>query len=211
MTYKISENTSAPKFIKVAVCDVHTNDLKSGQPITQRLEFLDRKDSVGVLIYHEDQKLFTWVEQFRIGLATKAERQEDAYSIEPVAGMIEPGQTPKDAALREAVEETDCAIKELTPVSSFFMCPGISNERMHLFIATTSGQVLADLGGLEEEREQIKVHHWTFEQTNEAFKSGRLNNAHAQMLWQHVLLNYPQWKPELSYSSDKSDFNCLGF
>ena len=50
-----------------------------------------------------------------------------------------------------------------------------------------------------------------FEQTNEAFKFGRLNNAHAQMLWQHVLLNYPQWKPELSYSSDKSDFNCLGF
>jgi len=162
----------------------------------QSVEYLERHDSVGVLIYHKDHDLFTWTEQFRVGQALGRNTSPNYTTIEPVAGMIELGQTPQEAARREILEESGIACTDLYPVGAFLMCPGISTERMHLFAAVVQGQNLYCDGGLEEEQEHILLHHWTYEQTQVAFKQGRLNNAHAQILWlwtqqnMHLLKSY---------------------
>ena len=66
-------------------------------------------------------------------------------------------------------------------------------ERMHLYVAEVEGQPLNTEGGLPEEHEDISVIHWTALETQRAMSNGDMDNAHAMLLWQWVLLNRPEW------------------
>lgn len=55
--------------------------------------------------------------------------------LEIPAGTLEPEETPKACALRELAEETGYTAGELLPLGQFFLAPGYSSERMHLFLA----------------------------------------------------------------------------
>jgi len=51
---------------------------------------------------------------------------------ELVAGSLEPGETPAQAAQRELLEETGYRAQSLKPLFSFYPSPGFLNEQMHL-------------------------------------------------------------------------------
>ena len=51
---------------------------------------------------------------------------------ELVAGGMEPGETPRQAARRELREETCHRARVLKPVMEFYPSPGILSEKMHL-------------------------------------------------------------------------------
>lgn len=55
--------------------------------------------------------------------------------IELPAGTLEEGEDPIDAAHRELTEETGYRAEVIEHLDSFWMSPGILNERMHLFLA----------------------------------------------------------------------------
>lgn len=185
---KIMVSDLPPKFLKVTKVMVEGFDGGA----TRAFEYLDRADSVGVLVYHKDKELFTWVKQFRIGQATKDEGSGLNYTIEPVAGMVDPGQTPDSAAARETFEEIGVNASSLTKIGSFLMCAGISNERMHMYFAEVEGQTLNARGGLIEEHEDIEVLHWTAQETHTAFDNGEMSNAQSMMLWQWACLHKPE-------------------
>ena len=56
--------------------------------------------------------------------------------IEVPAGVMEPGEIPIDAALRELREETAFGAKRLMPLFSGFPTPGFCTEYMHFFVAS---------------------------------------------------------------------------
>ncbi len=55
--------------------------------------------------------------------------------VEAPAGTLEPGEPPIETASRELMEETGFRAGRLVETPSFFMSPGILNERMYCFFA----------------------------------------------------------------------------
>ncbi|MDP3278965.1 MAG: NUDIX hydrolase [Deltaproteobacteria bacterium] len=55
--------------------------------------------------------------------------------IELPAGTRNPSELPYDCALRELTEETGYRCEALTPLTRFFIAPGVTDEEMHVFVA----------------------------------------------------------------------------
>jgi ADP-ribose pyrophosphatase len=60
----------------------------------------------------------------------------DEELIELPAGTLEPGEEPLETARRELREETGYRASSWQFLTTFWMSPGILQERMHLFLAT---------------------------------------------------------------------------
>lgn len=54
--------------------------------------------------------------------------------LEVPAGTIDPGEAPAETAARELAEETGFAAAGITPLGSWWVSPGVLDERMHLFL-----------------------------------------------------------------------------
>jgi len=77
--------------------------------------------------------------------------------LEAPAGMVE-NEDPEDTAIREAMEEAGVALRRLDPVGSPFSSPGVSSERVDLFLAEyEAADRRGSGGGLAEEHENITV------------------------------------------------------
>ncbi|MBS0191278.1 MAG: NUDIX hydrolase [Phycisphaerales bacterium] len=73
--------------------------------------------------------------------------------LEIPAGTLEKGEDPGVCAGRELIEETGYRAARIEPLAEFLPTPGMTNERMHLFLATGLSFVGQDL----EEDESIQV------------------------------------------------------
>ncbi len=59
--------------------------------------------------------------------------QEELWELP--AGTLNTGEDPLRAAGRELAEETGYSAQSLSPLGSFYSAPGISDERMHAYVA----------------------------------------------------------------------------
>lgn len=76
---------------------------------------------------------------------------------EAPAGMID-AEDPQDCARREALEEVGVKLGLLEPVGAVYASPGVSTERLQLFLAPyAAADRVAEGGGVAQEQEQIRV------------------------------------------------------
>lgn len=59
----------------------------------------------------------------------------DAWLLEIPAGTMVPGEAPEQTARRELEEETGYRAERMVKLAEFFPSPGISDERMTLYLA----------------------------------------------------------------------------
>jgi ADP-ribose pyrophosphatase len=72
--------------------------------------------------------------------------------------MIGKGETPEEAIRREIHEETGYRADRVEHISTFYVSPGGSSERIILYYASVSGVGPSDrCGGLASENEDIKL------------------------------------------------------
>ncbi len=90
-------------------------------------EIIRHRGAVGVLVRRTDGS-FVLVRQFRKAI-------ED-YCLEIVAGLMEPGESERNCALRELREETGHEPLQMFELGDVIMAPGYSNERIRLYFAT---------------------------------------------------------------------------
>lgn len=145
-------------------------------PVVRRAAFV-MSDAVTVLPYDPVRDCVLLVEQFRYGLYLR--NVTNCWSIEPIAGRIDPGEAPQDAARREALEEAGLhlAPTALQLIAQAYPSPGAITECLFQYVA------LCDLplddgavNGLESEAEDIRRHVIPFERLMDLAASGEAQN-----------------------------------
>ena len=118
-------------------------------------------DAVTVLPYDPIRDRVLFVEQFRVGPYARGDVQP--WQLEPIAGRIDPSETPEQAARREAVEEAGLTLGAMLPIGSYYPSPGAKTEFVYSYVALTDlPDGSAILGGEEAEAEDIKGHLMSF-------------------------------------------------
>jgi ADP-ribose pyrophosphatase len=104
-----------------------------------------------VLLYDPQSNDVVIVEQFRAPVMVARRRDDpqttDGWIVEALAGMIDAGETPEQAAIREALEESGYRIRDMVPIGSFFVSPGGTSERTFLYFAEVSAADKTGEGG----------------------------------------------------------------
>lgn len=60
----------------------------------------------------------------------------DQFLYEIPAGRLEPGEDPRDCAIRELREEAGCRAERMDFLTTIYTTPGFTDERIHLYMAT---------------------------------------------------------------------------
>ena len=141
-------------------------------------ELWRRGRGVAMLPYDPAQDAVALIEQFRLPAL--------AAGLGPVmtecpAGLLEPGEDPLPAGMRELQEETGLRPEKVEKIGRFMLMQGGSDETMFLYCARTVLPPLGTAGnhGLAEEHEDIRV---TVLPAGEAFAlldANRIENATA--------------------------------
>jgi ADP-ribose pyrophosphatase len=126
---------------------------------------LQARDWVNVVALTPQEKIVA-VSQFRFGIRRQ--------SLEIPAGLVDPGETPLEAAKRELAEETGYTADEWKSLGWSYANPAFLDNRAHHFLAvdavhTQSPQL--------EDGEDIISAELTLEEAKRAIKSETMRNA----------------------------------
>ena len=104
-------------------------------PVVRRLSF-ERGDSVAALLFDREEQAIVLVRQFRFPTHGKG----PGWILEAVAGIVDEGESPEEAIRREVLEETGYRVDQLEHISTFYVSPGGSSERIGLYYAEVGRQ-----------------------------------------------------------------------
>jgi nudix-type nucleoside diphosphatase (YffH/AdpP family) len=133
-------------------------------------------DATLVLPYDPVRDRVLLVEQFRMGPLARGDRH--LWQLEPIAGRLDPGETPETAARREALEEAGLHLGALETVAETYCSPGNSTEFYYIYVGLADlPDSIAGTGGLESEQEDIRSHLLSFEVLMEMCATLQIANA----------------------------------
>lgn len=117
-------------------------------------ECLLRGLAVAVLPYDPDTDQVLLVEQFRVGAM---EDERGAWILETIAGMAEPGEPPREVAVRESREEAGIELGTMELIADYLPSPGGSNERVKLYCGAFQSEGAGGVYGVDDEHEDIQA------------------------------------------------------
>lgn len=164
--------------IERAVVRYERFDGRMSDPITRYC--FERGDSVGVLLYNPKSDSVVLVEQFRYPAYV---RGGPGWILEIVAGIRDKGDSIR-VAKSEALEEAGYEMERLEKLSSFYLSPGGSSERMDLYLGYVS-KPSQEGGGVREEGEEIRIVELPLEEALRMIERGEICDAKTilALLW----------------------------
>lgn len=141
-------------------------------------ELFGRGQAVVVLMYDLIKEQVILIEQCRAGAlrhAQTAGKSEQAWLLEPVAGMIDFEETPEQAGIREAQEEAGIEIDTLEYICQYYPSPGGCDEVLHVYGCVVDSDLLPEYSGLATEHEDIKIIKMPFETARAKLRAGQFN------------------------------------
>lgn len=147
---------------KVLQLRVDTVEME-GQRHTKR-EIVERQPAVGLVAITEDDEIIL-VKQYRKAI------DKEIYEIP--AGMVDFGEEPQEAALRELKEETGYDADKSEYLFEIYSSPGFTNEKLFIFYAEglTSGDQNLD------EFEHLSVEKMKFDEALKFVNLGEITDA----------------------------------
>lgn len=141
-------------------------------------------DAAIILPYDPVADTVLLVEQIRTGPLMRG--APNPWSLEPVAGMIDPGETPEQSALRETEEEAGLTGITLEKMFGCYPSPGGSTDYFYCYLALGALPAPTSyIGGLPEEHEDLRLHVIPFEDAMALIETGEANIGPliAMLLW----------------------------
>ena len=153
-----------------------------------RREIEDHGQAAGVLAFDPDRRTAMLVRQLRAPMLHAA---GEVDSLEIIAGLLD----EDDAAVcvrREADEEAGLRLREVELVVIAHPMPGISTERIHLYLGTYgAGDRTGAGGGVASETESITVVEMPLAELADMADHGRLVDEKTMLLVQTLRLKRP--------------------
>jgi nudix-type nucleoside diphosphatase (YffH/AdpP family) len=154
MKYEIlEEKVVFDDFFKIKKAKIKHDTFNSDPIEVSRLCF-ERGDSVAILLYEKDTDSLLFTNQFRYPTTGK----DTGWILELTAGGVEQGEDPSETAKREIEEEIGYVVKDVELISTFFVSPGGTSERILLYYAEVeSTEKVHNGGGVIYEKEDIQL------------------------------------------------------
>lgn len=153
----VDQRLSYADFFALKDYNVQSELFQGGLSLPQKRAVFIGMDAAIVLPYdpHRDRVLL--VEQMRMGPLARGEA--NPWQFEPIAGHIDPGETPEQAAIREAKEEAGLDISNLEMIAQCYPSPGASSEYYYIFSAIADlPDKTETIAGVIDEGENIRSH-----------------------------------------------------
>jgi nudix-type nucleoside diphosphatase (YffH/AdpP family) len=164
-----NNNMEYDKYFKVESATI-TETLNGAFKAAYKRYRLVRPDAAGILLYNKDTEKVILVKQFRFPISEKS----NEFVLEIVAGKIDKGETPEQAAVRELAEEVGYTVSEdrLGKSVEFFASPGYSSEKLFVFMVIVGNEDKTGTGGgVATENESLEI----VEVSKDDFKNMVLN------------------------------------
>ncbi len=156
---------------------------------TMTREVLNSQEAAAVLPYDPERRTIILIRQFRAPVMHVEGRSD---FMETVAGMIDAGD-PEDAARREAMEEAGLRLGALEPVGRAWSAPGITTERVNLFLAPyRAADRVGEGGGLADEHEEIEVLEIGIDELAGMLERHAIDDMKTLILAQALRLRHPE-------------------
>lgn len=158
-------------FLRVDEVSVQVGDQA---PVTRQV--IERGDASAVLIYRTDRQTFLLVRQLRVPTV----RHGEPFLTEIVAGIIDPGETPEQAARREVEEEVGFRPTRLEFVAPMFGSPGGLSEKVWIYVAhVDAAHRVSEGGGIEDE--ELEMVELPYEEAYRQLDAGAFSDAKTQI------------------------------
>jgi ADP-ribose pyrophosphatase len=157
---------------KVVSLRVDTLRSKSGKP--HDIEVVEHSEAVVVIVRPQPSQMLL-VRQYRHPLARA--------TWEVVAGGIDPGESPEEAAARELREETGYVAQGVRRLWSAFSAPGFCDELLHFCVV--EGYEIGERAGFDEGEEEMELGIFEIEELWRKIRGDELPDAKTQIsvLW----------------------------
>jgi nudix-type nucleoside diphosphatase (YffH/AdpP family) len=150
---------------------------------------LDHGEAACVLPYDSERRTALLVGQQRVPQLYLGQAEP---SLEAIAGRLEPDEAVEESIRREAEEEAGLRLRELEKVATCWASPGVSTERIHLYLAAYSpADRTGPGGGRAEELENIEVKETALSELSRRADLGSITDAKTMLLIQTLRLRQP--------------------
>jgi ADP-ribose pyrophosphatase len=142
-------------------------------PLMRRLSF-ERGDSVAALLWNRESQKLILTYQFRYPTYEKGH----GWITEVVAGVLGKDEEPEGAIRKEILEETGYDAKVIDYISTFYVSPGGSSERIILYsVEVTNKDKVSEGGGNASEHEDIQVKEYSWDEIQQMLETGKIIDA----------------------------------
>jgi len=160
---------------------------QNGKTEIHEKEVFYRPAAACILLYDPDRQTVILLKQFRLPVFLMDKRPDLLF--EACAGLLDEGELPEHAIIREAEEETGYRISEIEKIAEGYSSPAAFSEYVHFYIGKYSPELKVNQGGgLANEGESIEIIELSADEAKRKLLTGQIRDVKTLVLLQHALL-----------------------
>lgn len=160
---------------------------QNGKTEKQQREIYFRPSAAAILLFDPERKTVLLTRQFRLPVHLSHKKPD--MIIEACAGVIDDGEFPEHAIVREVEEETGYRISEIRQVAEGFTSPASFMEYVYFFTGIYSSDMrVNEGGGKKDEGEDIELVEVSFSEARRTLEAGEIRDVKTILLLQHAAL-----------------------